>query len=177
MSFFSPSKIALPPLRTSGFPGPTFAITGAGPGPTFAITGAGGLRTTLIIAIVLLGAAMPAPAADEPEQSNFHYDAEGRRDPFRPLIFDGRMVGVIGEPSTPDATDQPVLYGILWDPGGNSIALINDAEAKVGDTVNGYQVTEIRHDAVVVTNGGEPVVLQIAFETPPSGTTKGGQRQ
>jgi len=70
-----------------------------------------------------------------------------------------------------------VLYGILWDSAGNSIALINDTEVKVGDTVKGYRVTEIRQDAVVLTNGGEPVVLQIAFETPPSGTTTGGERR
>ena len=74
---------------------------------------------------------------------------------------------------------KPVLYGILWDPGGNSIALINDGEVKVGDAVGEYLVKEIRHDAVVLENGGEPVVLRMAFDTPPSklppGATKGGE--
>ena len=74
---------------------------------------------------------------------------------------------------------KPTLYGILWDPGGKSLALINDAEAKVGDTVGGYQVKEIRKDAVVLVNGGEPVVLKISFDAPaPSQkTTKGGGRR
>ena len=79
--------------------------------------------------------------------------------------------------------DKPVLYGILWDPNGHSLALINDTEAKVGDTINGYQVTEIRRDAVVLSvEGGEPVVLQLTFDTPPGAlaprtprTTTGGR--
>jgi hypothetical protein len=77
------------------------------------------------------------------------------------------------------AASKPVLYGILWDPGGQSIALINDAEVKVGDAVSGYRVKEIRQDAVVLINGGVPVVLEIAFEAPPStlspGATTGGE--
>lgn len=131
---------------------------------------------TAALAVVFVTMHAPLWAADESAQESFRYDARGQRDPFRPLIQDGRIVGLTGRSSSVE-TDQPVLYGILWDPGGNSIALINDTEVKVGDTVNGYRVTEIRQDAVVVTNGGEPVVLQIAFETPPSGTTTGGERQ
>ena len=70
-----------------------------------------------------------------------------------------------------------MLYGILWEPGGQSIALINDLETKVGDAVGGYQVKEIRRDAVVLVNGGEPVVLSISFDDPgelPPGDTRGG---
>ena len=119
-------------------------------------------------------------AAHEPSEKDgaFSYDPAGHRDPFVPLVRDGRLVGV-ATPGTSRPTDKPVLYGILWDPGGHSIALINDAEAKVGDTVGGYRVKEIRQDAVVLTNGGVPVVLEIMFEAPPStlspGATTGGE--
>ena len=72
-----------------------------------------------------------------------------------------------------------MLYGILWDPGGNSIAMINDGEVKVGDWVGQYQVKEIRQDAVVLDSGtaAEPLVLKIAFDAPAPavGTTKGGE--
>lgn len=72
-----------------------------------------------------------------------------------------------------------VLRGILWDSAGGSIALIDEAEVKVGDTIGAYRVTEIREDAVVLADGGQPVVLKIAVEALPSGfssrTTMGGE--
>jgi hypothetical protein len=109
---------------------------------------------------------------------SFRYDSRGRRDPFAPLVRDGRLIAVTSGPRV--ESSKPVLYGILWDPEGRSIALINDIEAKVGDTIAGYQVMEIRKDAVVLEGGGEPLVLEIAFDTPPSklstGTPKGGER-
>ncbi len=109
----------------------------------------------------------------------FHYDPKGHRDPFITLVREGRRVDV--PKGANGATTKPVLYGILWDPGGNSIALINDGEAKVGDTIGGYHVVEIQQDGVVLSNGGEPVVLQIAFPGPgakgSSDTTTGGEGQ
>ena len=152
MSFFVVAKVAVPQRRTMDC----------------------GRWTAVLVVVFLVGA--PRGAADDSAQGAFRYDARGLRDPFRPLIQDGRVVGVSGRSLSTAERDQPVLYGILWDPGGSSMALINDLEVKVGDTVNGYRVTEIRQDAVVVTDeGGKPVVLQIAFETSPSGPTKGGE--
>lgn len=101
------------------------------------------------------------PSAERP----FRYDAKGRRDPFLPLVRDGQFVHVTGADSGfTSSLGATTLSGILWDAGGNSIALINGTEAKVGDSVDGYQISEIREDAVVLTNGGEPVVLQITFD-------------
>ena len=139
---------------------------------------AAGLVTRWACALALCAAAtVPGVFAEtggslEP----FTYDPAGHRDQFIPLVRDGRMVGsVTGKLAS--ALDQPVLYGILWEPGGQSIALINDLETKVGDAVGGYQVKEIRRDAVVLVNGGEPVVLSISFDDPgelPPGDTRGG---
>ncbi len=115
------------------------------------------------------------PPLKKPE--SFSYDAGGHRDPFLPLVVNGRPVGWTVKPGV--ETSQPVLYGILWDPGGQSLALINDGEYRAGDTIGTYQVKEIRKDAVVLENGGEPVVLTIVFDAPSSklspDTTKGGQ--
>ncbi|MDP3769283.1 MAG: hypothetical protein Q8S13_14820 [Dehalococcoidia bacterium] len=112
----------------------------------------------------LVSAAEPAPPV-EGLHLPYRYDPGTARDPFIALVREGRLIGGM----QPGQTDmgKPVLFGILWDPGGRSIALINDVEAKVGDTVGAYRVVEIRPDAVVMSDGGEPLVLTIAFEEPP----------
>ena len=132
----------------------------------------------VVAALCLIG--RPAAAANEPKPDKaerFRYNSKGRRDPFTPLVRDGRIVAI----STGGyaETSKPVLYGVLWDPGGNSIALVNDGEVRVGDMVGDYRVVEIRKDAVVLANGGEPVVIELAFETPPKsapGAAKGGRQ-
>ena len=129
-----------------------------------------------LLGIVLICAPVCA-AANAPSETvePFRYNGKGRRDPFAPLVRDGRVVAAV--PGSPDGSSRPVLYGVLWDPGGKSIALINDGEARVGDTVGEYKVMEIRKDSVVLANGGEPVVLEIAFEqapkSPSGAATKG----
>ena len=140
----------------------------------------GGVITRLVLSLVWLGVGPVWAAERTPTQpASFQYDSKGRRDPFTPLVREGKLVNVI--PGTQLSVSRPVLFGILWDPGGQSLALLNDTEAKVGDMIGGYRVAEIRQDAVVLIDGGEPVVLQLVFETPPSKfsprTTTGGEGQ
>ena len=138
------------------------------------------ILSTACVAAFSLAGACRAAAAEDPAQiiepPPFRYDSGGRRDPFVPLVREGRLVAA--PPGARVETSTPVLYGILWDPGGRSIALINDTEAMVGDTIGRYQVKEIRQDAVVLDNEGKPLVLQITFEQSPkrsSGTAMGGE--
>lgn len=135
-------------------------------------------RPARVLNLILTGcflfpAAASSAAADNAEKS-FKYDPRGRRDPFSALVRDGRLVGVTIK--TVQADEKPILHGILWDAGGHSIALINDTEARVGETIGGYEIIEIRRNSVIVSNGGEPVVLEIAFDQPAPGATKGGER-
>lgn len=133
-------------------------------------------RIRILNAIVLVCAWFSAGGvAAESVEKSFKYDPRGKRDPFVALVRDGRLVGVSIKAVRND--EKPILHGILWDPGGRSIALINDAEAHVGETVGNYEILEIRRDSVVVSNGGEPVVLEIAFDEPAPGATKGGERR
>lgn len=135
----------------------------------------------LAVATILGAAAAPAgwaaeePGAEPPEP--FRYDSGGRRDPFVPLVREGRLVGTAQGVHVDSAT--PTLYGILWDPQGDSIALLNEAEVKVGETVAGFRVKAIQRDAVVLDGGGEPVVLRITYEPAPGepspGTPMGGE--
>lgn len=123
------------------------------------------VAAAMLLAFVWVAA---AGAAEEPRDGArlpFRYDPGQARDPFIALVRDGRIIG--GIQNGPADMAKPVLFGILWDTGGRSLALINDTEVKVGDTVGPYRVMEIRPDAVVLSDGGEPLVLTIAFDTPP----------
>ena len=127
----------------------------------------------------------PQEKAQEPpaEKEFFYYSAGDRRDPFMPLVRNGVLV----QWSAGHDSARPALYGILWDPGGQSIALINDLEAKVSDMIGEYQVTEIRQDTVVLMRAGAPLELVLSATAPSvapaSGTTKqtknvkGGERR
>ena len=118
---------------------------------------------TLMCMLCCISGAAVREAEPKPMHSlPFFYDAKNRRDPFVALVRDGRPVA-LSQQSIGEFT-KPVLYGILWDAGGQSIALINERETKVGETVNGYRVKEIRQDAVVLEGEGGPVVLRIAFD-------------
>ncbi|MEE8536789.1 MAG: hypothetical protein V3S71_02195, partial [Acidobacteriota bacterium] len=91
-------------------------------------------RLPAVLLVALAAACGVAEAAEEiPEEwlPPFRYDSNGQRDPFIPLVRDGRLVGV--EVGLRVNAGRPVLYGVLWDPGGHSIALINDGEVQVGD--------------------------------------------
>lgn len=130
-------------------------------------------------AVLTVLGAMVVFAADQPPgpPQPFRYNAKGHRDPFIPLVRNGRLVPWRGGSLDPT---KPVLQGILWDPRGRSYAMINDAEVMVGETVDSYRVVEIRQDAVVLADEmGERVVLQIEFETPSPDrsprTTTGGE--
>ncbi len=129
-----------------------------------------GVAAVVIAGLSLAGRAAAATSAESPKpmsasaaavSQSWTYDAKNKRDPFTPLVKDGRIVGKNSD-GGPSAV--PALGGILWDPNGHSIALINSTESKIGDTVNGYRVAEISRDEVVLTRDDERVVLRISFE-------------
>ena len=133
----------------------------------------GGCRRPLaVVAITLsLRSAMVLAAEQAPVRASspFQYDSKNRRDPFTALVRDGRVTSA--SQRLPAENIKPVLYGILWDSEGQSIALINDRESKVGDTIDGYRVKEIRQDAVVLEGEGGPIELRIAFDASSSAST------
>ena len=108
------------------------------------------------------------------------YEAEGKRDPFMPLVRDGRIIappvasGADGKPSAA----LPVLHGILWDAGGHSIALLDAFELQMGDTVRGYKVLEIGQNSVTLERDGKAVTVHLQTEGQGSpgnaGQTQGG---
>lgn len=131
-----------------------------------------------VLIILAIGAAAASPRLHaEPAEPPAYpaYEAQARRDPFVPLVRDGRLIAPKGGGEFSTLT----LVGILWDPGGQSIALINDTAVKAGDVLGDYQVQEIRQDGVVLMRDGKPVVLQLSFEetTPEAGASSDKKRR
>ena len=128
----------------------------------------------LLLAVLIMASARAGGAvgANVKEPEPFQYEPGGHRDPFVPLVQGGSRVGATVK-GTPVEPAKPILYGVLWDPGGQSIALINDKELRVGDLVADYRLLKIRQNSVVLGKGGEQMVLKITFETPPSKPSSG----
>ena len=84
------------------------------------------------------------------------HDRTGKCDPFVPLVREGKVV------SCAPARASLELTGIVWEPDGTSLALINGTEARIGDVVEGYEVIEIHREFVPVVDNGERLVLMLS---------------
>ena len=132
---------------------------------------------SLLLTLGGTGVATPPIAAETPAQTEGSYHANNKRDPFVALVQNGHLV-TAAESDIPEAA-LPTLGGILWDPNGHSLALLNGTEASVGDKIESYRVKEIRQDAVILTlEDGRSVVMQMGVgleESPSKQRSQGGR--
>ena len=92
--------------------------------------------------------------------SEVSYDSGNRRDPFVPL--DG------GEnTSVTTASSNIKLEGIIYDPGGRSMAILNGKSYQKGEVVENATVVKILKDRVVISVEGEEKTLWIREEEKP----------
>lgn len=92
------------------------------------------------------------------KEAGFNYDSGGLRNPFIPLITnDGRLIKV----STGSGTSDLVLEGIIYEEKGESYAIVNAAIVRPGDVVNGWEVSSVEQNKVVITKGSELRELEI----------------
>lgn len=95
-------------------------------------------------------------------QERFKYDPKNKRDPFSPLI------GPNGEYLTPFSGLKSIgdmrLEGIIWDPKGDSYAIINGEVVKEGDYLAGALVSKIHSKEVVILLEEEEFTLVLIEE-------------
>lgn len=91
------------------------------------------------------------------EAEDYVYKYQGKRDPFMPLITpSGFLVNL--EP----ADDKKLnLEGIMFDPKGASMAIINGELMSVGDTMGSAVVSGIEANKVVVIQDNEKIELEL----------------
>ncbi len=103
----------------------------------------------LLAAVFFAAAAVPAGA---------EYESKGKRDPFVPLILsDGRRINPPGvEEGTGSAGLNPwVLQGIVYDPAGDSYAILNGHILRENQESEGIKVLKIENNSVTLLSDGE----------------------
>lgn len=87
------------------------------------------------------------------------YDSGGKRDPFIPLVT---AEGIVDAKKF--NTNDLQIEGIIFDPNGGSMVLVNGEFYKQGDHVNGANVISIFRDRVVLSQADEEKTLWIREE-------------
>ena len=102
-------------------------------------------RTVIIAAVIILSQAAFACAI---ELNDFIYQSKGRRDPFVPLVVTTRapVNGLQGVRLIEDIA----LEGIVWDEGGNSIAVLNGVIVSEGQRVEDVEIVQIEQTSVTL---------------------------
>ena len=94
------------------------------------------------------------------EEQKYSYKGQGKRDPFVPLISPaGYLLNLESEDS-----DTLKLQGIMYDPKGVSMAIINGALVKAGEAVGNAVVTEIDPTKVIIIKDNERMELELRRE-------------
>ncbi|MCG2711541.1 MAG: hypothetical protein L6416_04355 [Candidatus Omnitrophica bacterium] len=90
---------------------------------------------------------------------DFTYEDKGNRDPFISLVTqDGRIL-----PGAKTASDSEniELEGIIWDPRGNSMAIINGKLVKEKERIMDMQVLIIKKASVILQKEGKVMVINL----------------
>jgi len=92
----------------------------------------------------------------------FTYEDKGRRDPLRPLVDNKGRYLLSAELHY--SSGELDLFGILWDPRGDSSALINNEVVKVGESISGFIIKDITEDSVTVSKDGKEHLIKVIVE-------------
>lgn len=93
------------------------------------------------------------------------YDPKGKRDPLVPLLSaDGERIHPPGEEGL-EIHSQPknpvVLQGVVFDPLGQSYAVVNGQIVREQEEIGGVKVLRIGPTTVAVLSDGRPIELSV----------------
>lgn len=78
----------------------------------------------------------------------YRYDSKGKRDPFIPLIT-SEVSTAIGLQSV-ETIDDIKFEGVIFDPSGKSVAVLNGEIVKEGDKVSNIEIVKIYSNAITL---------------------------
>ncbi|MDD2866631.1 MAG: general secretion pathway protein GspB [Candidatus Omnitrophota bacterium] len=110
----------------------------------------------VLVVVVLAVSGHRVTAQDQ----KYAYTPQGRRDPFVPLVSPaGYLINLEEEE---DAVIR--LEGIMYDPKGDSMAIINGELLKVGEGINGVVVSKIEPNKIVVVKDNQKIEIELRRE-------------
>lgn len=114
----------------------------------------------IMLSVLFLAIACPLWAA-EPSAGKFSYDDHGKRDPFWKLVSPG---GGIMNFETDLLISDLTLEGIIFDPSGKNLAIINGNVVKPNDKLGAFIISRIEKNEVILLKGQESFVLRLKRE-------------
>ncbi|HAJ57812.1 MAG TPA: hypothetical protein DCL35_08665 [Candidatus Omnitrophica bacterium] len=108
------------------------------------------LITTLFVFLI-------AACASSAFSEEYVFKNQGKRDPFVPLITPaGYLVNL-----EPADENKISLEGIMYDPKGDSMAIINGELVRAGDVVGSALVSSIEPNKVVIIQDNEKIEIEL----------------
>ena len=92
------------------------------------------------------------------EKEPFVYDPHGKRDPFWSLVSPGGTI--ITYDKNLDHGDLS-LEGVIYDPNGKSLAIINGKVFKPGNQIAGHTLSKIEKSRVLLIKDNKEFVLEL----------------
>lgn len=90
----------------------------------------------------------------------YTYKYQGKRDPFIPLISSsGYLINL-----EPQENEILHLEGIMYDPQGESMAIVNGELVAVGETIGDYLISSIESERIIVIKDNEKVEIEFRRE-------------
>lgn len=103
--------------------------------------------TLLMIVLIIFVAPLQAQ-----KEEGFTYDSKDKRDPFIPLIIkEARMVTGLEDIQV---IDDVALEGIVWDPSGGSLAILNGVIMRKGEKAGSVEMIDIKEKEVTLSING-----------------------
>ena len=114
--------------------------------------------TSFILILLFL---LTTPVYAQKEETQFVYDDHGKRDPFWRLVSPS---GAILNYDSDLLLSDMALDGIISDPDGQNLAIINSVIVKTNDKIGLYVVSQVDKDKVILNKGAEIYVLKLKKE-------------
>ena len=112
-------------------------------------------KIIIIIVAVFISVSL---AYAQQQADEFVYDSKGKRDPFFSLVSpEGYLINL--EPFS--EVSEINVEGIIYDPKGNSCAIINSEVVKPGDRIGKFEVMDIEQNKVILLKDSERIKIEL----------------
>ena len=111
-------------------------------------------NSILIVVLSLITVAVAGASVRD-----FTYQSKGNRDPFMSLVTkDGR---ILPGARTVSETGNVELEGVIWDPNGKSMAILNGKLVKEQQRIMNMQVLKINKTSIILQKEGKVMVVNL----------------